>query len=256
MAEEKKRLDVHTTSSNKKGVWGSMEKLLRQFKHLGTVFILFPIIVCYVLSLAFSVLPCVYFLLYLWNLTADSSIIIQGAALSLGIGISFVIFIMGMLLVVPFFNWLLLLPVGKVKPMRVIGYSLDTVPWYYHNAMVQLARYTVLDFLAPTPFLVLFYKLMGMKIGKGVVINSTNISDPALITLEDHVVIGGSATIFAHYGMHGFLIVSQTIIKKGATVGLKASVMGDVIVGENQTVEPGITLLPKTRLPDISRNKK
>lgn len=93
-----------------------------------------------------------------------------------------------------------------------------------------------------------------MKIGKGVVINSANISDPCLITLEDHVTIGGSATIFAHYGMHGFLILSPTKIKKGATIGLKASIMGDVIVGENQTVAPHEVLLPKTRIEDKKRS--
>lgn len=47
--------------------------------------------------------------------------------------------------------------------------------------------------------------MMGMKLGKGVQINSTNISDPALIQMDDKVTIGGSATIIAHYASGGFL---------------------------------------------------
>jgi acetyltransferase-like isoleucine patch superfamily enzyme len=136
----------------------------------------------------------------------------------------------------------------KLKPWRGGWYSLQSLPWYYHNALVQLVRYTFLDLVTPSPLNVLFYRMMGMKIGKGVMINTTNISDPGLITLEDNVTIGGSATLFAHYAQGGYLVIAPTIIKKGATIGLRASVMGDVIVGEKVTVKPHSILLPKTRL--------
>lgn len=39
-------------------------------------------------------------------------------------------------------------------------------------------------------------------------------------------------------------------IKKGAMVGLKATVMGDVVIGEGVIVPPETILLPKTRLAD------
>ncbi|MEZ4872088.1 MAG: hypothetical protein R2827_07555 [Bdellovibrionales bacterium] len=105
-----------------------------------------------------------------------------------------------------------------------------------------------MEFLTPSPLNVLFYKMMGMKVGKGVVINSTNISDPALITLGDYVTIGGSAHLFGHYGQKGVLILAPVIIKDHVTIGLKASVMGDVIVGERAVVKPHTVLLPKTRV--------
>lgn len=248
-----KKINVHTTKSDKKGFRGFIETAIRKFRQLAVVVIIIPIAISYVACLAISLTPCVYLLIKIWERTPSDSPFFLALSLSFGLGLCFIIFTVSLLLVVPLFNFLLVTPFGGVKPIRVIGHSFETIPWYYHNAMVQLPRFLVLDFLTPTPFIVFFYKLMGMKIGKNVVINSTNISDPCLITLEDHVVIGGSATIFAHYGMHGFLIVSQTIIKKGATIGLRANIMGDVIVGENQTVPPGVTLLPKTRLPDIQR---
>lgn len=87
-----------------------------------------------------------------------------------------------------------------------------------------------------------------MKIGKGVMINTSNISDPALITIDDHAIVGGSATIIGHYGQKGILILAPVHIKKRATVGLKATVMGDVVIGEGVVVPPDTVLLPKTRL--------
>lgn len=136
--------------------------------------------------------------------------------------------------------------------MRATWYSLEVIPWYYHNALVQLVRFTVLDIITPSPLTNLFFKMMGMKIGKNVLINTSNISDPALITLEDNVTLGGSSTVFAHYGMKGFLVVAPVVIKKGANIGLKASIMGDVIIEEDAMVPPHEIVLPKT----IYKNKK
>jgi acetyltransferase-like isoleucine patch superfamily enzyme len=64
------------------------------------------------------------------------------------------------------------------------------------------------------------------------------------------VTIGGSATLFAHYGQKGYLIISPVHIKKGATIGLKASIMGDVIIGENANIKAHSVVMPKSRIED------
>jgi carbonic anhydrase/acetyltransferase-like protein (isoleucine patch superfamily) len=92
--------------------------------------------------------------------------------------------------------------------------------------------------------------MMGMKMGKGVQINTTNISDAALIELGNHVTIGGSATLIAHYAAKGYLIVANTKTKESATVGLKATIMGDVVIGKNATIAPHEVVMPKSRIPD------
>lgn len=107
-----------------------------------------------------------------------------------------------------------------------------------------------LDYITPSPLTNMFYKLMGMKIGKGVIINTTNISDPCLIEIGDYVTIGGSVHILAHYGQKGFLVLAPVKIGRGANIGLKASIMGDVHIGENATVKPHAVVLPKTRIGD------
>ena len=84
-------------------------------------------------------------------------------------------------------------------------------------------------------------------------INSTNISDPCLIELGDYVVIGGSASLMAHYGMKGYLIIDKLVIGRGTTVGLNANIMGGVRIGEKCTITPNAVVLPKTVIPDQTK---
>jgi acetyltransferase-like isoleucine patch superfamily enzyme len=95
----------------------------------------------------------------------------------------------------------------------------------------------------------LFYKMMGMKIGKNAHINTTNISDPRMIEIGDNVTIGGSVHIIAHYAAKGFLIVDKVKIHDHVTIGLKASIMGAVEIGEKAVIGPHEVILPKTKIP-------
>ena len=137
----------------------------------------------------------------------------------------------------------------RLKPFRSSYYSLESIPWYFHNAFTYIVRYTFLEFITPTPLNMLFYRMMGMKIGKGAHINTTNISDPAMIEIGDHVTIGGSVHIIGHYASKGFLIVDKVKIKSRATIGLKATIMGNVEIGEGAAIGPHEVILPKTIIP-------
>ena len=95
--------------------------------------------------------------------------------------------------------------------------------------------------------------MMGMKVGKGTMINTTNISDPCLIEIGDFVTIGGSATLIAHYGMKGMLIIEKLKIEDNVTVGLRATLFGDVVIGKGATVKPNEVILPKTRIPEYKK---
>jgi acetyltransferase-like isoleucine patch superfamily enzyme len=88
---------------------------------------------------------------------------------------------------------------------------------------------------------------MGMKIGRHAFINTQYISYPQLLTLGDDVALGGSVRIFAHYGGAGNLVIAPVVIERRATIGLGATVMGDVMVGEGATVLPHSVLLPGSR---------
>ena len=177
----------------------------------------------------------------------QESMIVKAFGYGLCAGMSFVFFIFTLIFIVPIMN-LPFLPF--VKAYRGAWFSVESIPWFYHNALTYLVRYTILDFITPSPLNILFFKMMGMKIGKGTMINTSNVSDPCLIELGDYVTIGGSVYMMAHYGMKGFLIIDRLVIKKGAMVGLGAKLLGGVTIGVKATVLPNVAVLPKTVIKD------
>jgi hypothetical protein len=241
--------DVNQLGSTKKGIEGLIENAFRKFRDLGFIVFLAPIVLLCMFCLAVSLTPGVYLFLKVLEFVKihGYSEILMAFVCSFSIAIGIGLFMVTLIFIVPLVN-LPLLPF--VKPYRGPWFSIESVAWYYHNALTYLVRYTILEFFTPSPLNILFFKMMGMKIGKGVMINSSNISDPCLIVLDDYVTIGGSAFLMAHYGMKGFLIIDKLHIKKGAMIGLGAKILGGVTIGEKATVLPNSAVLPKTIIKD------
>ena len=243
---QKDYVDVHSKTSELTGMAWCIETLLKRFRtgfFLSALVILYAIVI---LAMGISVAPGVYLFNIVSTVSAKWLPILQYIAKGTAIISGFFLYGFSLIIVIPFFNFIMPF---RVKPFRGSYFSLQSVPWYFHNAFIYVVRYTFLEFITPTPLNILFYKMMGMKMGKGVHINTTNISDAVLIELGDHVTIGGSATIIAHYAVKGYLIVARTKIDDGATVGLKATIMGDVEIGKYATIAPHEVVMPKSRIP-------
>ncbi len=150
-----------------------------------------------------------------------------------------------LLVVVPVFNFLL---PTRLRPFDGGYFTAAAVPWYLHNALLYLVRYTFLPFITPTPIGIWFLRAMGMRMGRRARITTENFTDVSMITLGDDVSIGGSAHVFCHYGGAGRLVIAPVVIGSRATIGEKATVMGDVVVGEGATVLAHSVLLPGTRV--------
>lgn len=242
------KLDVHSIHSDKKGISGMMETFFRKFRTVGFSLLLVPIAFLYVFCMGVAFTPG----MTLYNFVSETSVhwqpLLRNFSLGLSVASAFFLYGLTLIFVVPAVNKLLPL---KVRPHRATWYSLSVVPWYYHNALTYLVRYTFLDFITPTPLNKLFYQMMGMKIGKGSVINTSNISDPCLIEIGDYVTIGGSATLVAHYGMKGFLIIDRLVIGDRAVIGLKATLFGNVVIGKGCMVKPNEVVMPKTIMADV-----
>jgi len=242
----KQIVDVDATTSERTGIGGFFEMLLRRFRTGAYLVALTPLYLIGISAMGISATPGVYLFNYILDASSEWPKLIHYGAISCGLVASYFLYGFTLIFVMPFFNFIMPF---RIKPFRASYYSLTSVPWYFHNAFTYIVRYTFLEFITPTPLNLLFYRLMGMKIGKGAHINTTNISDPGLIEIEDKVTIGGSVHIIAHYASHGYLIVERVKIRKGATVGLKATIMGDVEIGEGATIAPHEVILPKSRIP-------
>jgi hypothetical protein len=239
--------DINSTHSTKSGFSALIENVFRKFQAISFASILAPIAILYVFCIAVSLTPGFMIFQIIQSYSAEMSLLVRCFLLGIACGMGFVCFVFTLIFVVPLVN-LPLIPL--VRSYRGPWFSIESIPWYYHNALTYLVRYTILDFLTPSPLNILFFKMMGMKIGKGVMINTSNISDPCLIILDDYVTIGGSAYMMAHYGMKGYLIIDKLHIKKGAMIGLAAKILGGVSIGEKAVVAPNVAVLPKTIIKD------
>lgn len=244
--EERRFIDVHSKGSDRRGALGALERLFRSFRTFGFTLTLMPIALLYVFCMGVSLTPGMMLMTTMNEWTNESPFFSKNLALGFSLASSFLCYGMTLIFVVPLVNWLLPL---KVRPHKASWFSLSIIPWYYHNALTYLVRYTFLDFITPTPLNKLFYQMMGMKIGKGSMINTSNISDPCLIEIGDNVTIGGSVTLIAHYGQKGLLVMEKIIIHDEVTIGLKASIFGDVVIGKGTMVKPHEVVLPKSRIP-------
>lgn len=168
------------------------------------------------------------------------------AALGIAMTLSYMVYGFSLILIAPLFNLLL---GGRLVPWRGKQVSPGALRWYVHATMTLLPRLSFLDFISATPYINLYYRLMGMKIGHNVTINTTAIADPSLIELGDRVTLGGSCSLLAHYAQGGYLVIAPVKIGAGATIGLRAIVMGGVTIGEKAKVLAGSFVLPKTEIP-------
>ena len=115
--------------------------------------------------------------------------------------LAYFMYALTVIFVVPIFR---LMAPGSLEG-RYPYYSGKAFRWASYNALILLVRYTCINFLRVTPFLCLFHRMMGMKIGRRVQINTAVIGDSNLIEIGDDTVIGGGVTLVAHSAERGGL---------------------------------------------------
>ena len=222
-----------------------LDRLTRRFSRPAYVIVVLLLYLLASTAIGFALAPALFFFSHLFSWSQNLPQFIRWIALGFGLAVGFFIFGFTLLIVVSIYNWLL---PTKVRPFKGGYYSIKAVPWFLHNGLFYLVRFTFLPFVTLTPFGILFLKAMGMKLGRHVFINTEYISDPQLITLGDDVAIGGSVRIFAHYGGHGNLVVAPVHIEERATIGLAATIMGDVHIGADATLLAHSVLMPGSRV--------
>lgn len=241
-----KKIDLEATHSEHGGIKGLFERLLRRFKVVMHIATMIPVYFFACVVLGACMVPGISVFRAVSELTVNQPFLIQNLAYGLSCAIGFFLYGISLVFLAPALNFLI---VGKLKEWRGPYYSAESLKWFLHNGLTYLARFTFLEFITPSPLGILFYQMMGMKIGKGVQINSTWISDPSLIEIGDKSTIGGSVTLVAHYGQGGILVIAPLRIGNGCTIGIKATVMGGVVIGDGAKILPHSILLPKTIVP-------
>jgi non-ribosomal peptide synthetase-like protein len=125
--------------------------------------------------------------------------------------------------------------------------SAYAVHWALVGTLVSVAKAVILKLLIGQPVLVLFYRLMGAKIGKDVLVNSCNVFDFEMLEIGDGAFVGGDAVVIGHAAEGGRLKLRPVKIGRGCTVG-QSSIVFPGAVMEDGAVLGAMSLLPKGRV--------
>ncbi|BDG01360.1 DapH/DapD/GlmU-related protein [Anaeromyxobacter oryzae] len=153
---------------------------------------------------------------------------------------AYFVFGLALLVVLPLARWLTLsvgTPVGRFEYL-----SLGAWRWASYNALTLLLRFTFVNWIRVTPFLPLYHRLMGMRVGARVQINTAIVADQNLISIGDDTVIGGDVTLVCHAAERGKLVTAPVRIGRDVTVGLMAVVFPGCEIGDGAVIAAGAVL--------------
>lgn len=102
----------------------------------------------------------------------------------------------------------------------------------------------LLEHLRGTPFLPMFLRLFGTKVGKGVYMDTTDITEFDCVTIGDHVAMNDLSCLQTHLYEDRVMKVGRVEIGDGVTIGAFATVLYDTKVGDFARLQP-LTLVMK-----------
>lgn len=124
----------------------------------------------------------------------------------------------------------------RPREQRFPLYSATTISWAITGCLHTMIAKSFLQFWKGTPFLNMYFRAMGCHLGRRVTINTVEIWDWDLITLQDDAMLGGNCIINGHLFEHGQLLFRPVIVGPGALVGAFAYIMPGVHMGERSVL--------------------
>lgn len=116
--------------------------------------------------------------------------------------------------------------------------------WVCYAACTHVANVLVGSWLRASPIWAWYLRANGARIGRGVYVNSTNLSDHNLLELGDGVIIGSGVHLSGHTVEHGHVITGRVRIEDHAVVGIGSVVGIDVVIGARAQIG-ALSLVPK-----------
>src|ERR1039457_7493527 len=121
------------------------------------------------------------------------------------------------------------------------------------NLYESLAVPNLLDFLRGTPMLPWALRLLGAKIGKGVYLNTTDLTEFECVHIGDEAELNAWCGPQTHLFEDRVMKIGRVDIGPRVTVGARSTILYDAAVGEGACLGPltlvakGETLPPGTR---------
>jgi non-ribosomal peptide synthetase-like protein len=199
---------------------------------------------CLVLGLALY--PGVLFTWWLLQASAGQPWELRALGVALGVGTGYFLYGFTLLAITVALRYLLGL---SLAPGEHPYFSLMAFRWVLASSLNVVVKSTFMDFLALSPLLNTYLRLMGARLGKGVLINSKYVHDWSLLEIGDGAVIGGDAVISCHVAERGKILLAPVRIGKGALIGQRAVIMPGAEVGDGAVVGAQALVLKGQKIP-------
>jgi acetyltransferase-like isoleucine patch superfamily enzyme len=137
---------------------------------------------------------------------------------------------------------------GNTNPVYDYPKHVGRIRLFFNSLVCHICR--IIPFIEIKNSL---YRMIGVKIGKNVVIAAYTVIDPffpELITIEDNVIVGVGATILAHEYTQEKLRKGRVHIKKRALIGAGSLIRCGITVGEHAVV--GAKSFVNKDIPDFT----
>jgi hypothetical protein len=130
--------DINKRISTKTGVAKIVENVFRKLGNMAFFLLMIPIITICVFCLAVALTPGMVLLQWIGPHIVDYSLFVKSFFYASCVAFGFLAFIVTLIFIVPVMNYPI---IPFVKPYRGAWFSIESIPWYYHNALTYLVRY-------------------------------------------------------------------------------------------------------------------
>jgi non-ribosomal peptide synthetase-like protein len=144
-------------------------------------------------------------------------------------------------------KWLI---VGRYQPGTIPLWSnfvwrTELITGLYESMIVS----GCLGFLLGTPFAAILLRLMGMRIGTGVYIETTDFTEFDLISIGDHVTLNHNCTLQTHLFEDRVMKMERVRLDDRAQLGTAAVVLYDSVLAADVSLHPMSLIMKGERVP-------
>ena len=153
----------------------------------------------------------------------------------------------GSALLIVALKWLV---VGRYKPGTIPLWSnfvwrTELITGLYESIVVA----GCLDFLLGTPFAAMILRLLGMKIGTGVYIETTDFTEFDLISIGDHVTLNNGCTLQTHLFEDRVMKMERVRLDDRCQLGTAAVVLYDSLLAADVSLHPMSLVMKGEQVP-------
>ena len=138
-------------------------------------------------------------------------------------------------------------------------YSMDFVMWWALYKTREISSKVLATHLRGTVFLKYWFEMLGARIGSSVLLDTVDITDPALVSIGDEAVIAEGVLVQSHEVKNGILSLHPINIGKCSSIGPYAVVQKGSVIGKSvevqalQKVAEGEHVLKPDKLNNIDK---